>query len=391
MKIALIAAPYVAVPPEKYGGTERIVYHLIEGLKAAGHEPVLIGPGDSKVNCKIIPTVEKAIGFPKTKKELKGFRKIEKAAFEKTYSVIGETAKYVDVLHSNGLDLRTYDSLLPKVKGIGSQKSNSVDFNGVDLLKFAKYPNVTTMHNRILLQYIPYLLRRKRLNFVCISQNQKLTFDGMNTLGVVYNGLDPSEFPIVKKPKKYICFVGRFDYDKSPHLAIELAISLGIKIKLAGKVDVDGDGYFDEFIKPHLDNKLVEYLGELDFDEKVTVMSNAICNLHPTNFREPFGLTVLEAAYCGTPTLAISRGSMPELIEHGKTGMLVEDFVEGYESLQKCFTMDREYIAKRSRDLFNYRKMTSGYIKLYEKAIHKNRPSRWKNIVSKVRVNKITL
>lgn len=375
MKIALIAAPYVAVPPSKYGGTERIIYYLIKGLKEAGHEPILVGPGDSDVDCEVVPTVPHAIGLPKTKKELKEFRKIEKKAFDATYAAIAETAKRVDVLHSNGIDHKNYEPLRPKVKG-KMTKSNTVDFNGVDLLKFAKYPNVTTMHNRILLEHIPYLLRRKRLNFVCISNNQKAALDSMNTLGVAYNGLDPDEFPIRKRAQNYVCFVGRFDRDKSPHLAIELALSLGIKIKLAGKIDVDSDGYFDELIKPHLDNPLVEYLGELGFEEKVKVMSNAKCNLHPTNFREPFGLTVLEAAYCGTPSLAISRGSMPELIEDGKTGMLVEDFIEGYEALEKCFKLDREYIAKRSREQFNYNRMASDYLKLYELAIKKAKPPR---------------
>src|SRR6185312_17322355 len=114
---------------------------------------------------------------------------------------------------------------------------------------------------------------------------------------------------------------------------IELALSLGIKIKLAGKIDIKSEGYFENEVEPYLKHPNVEYVGELGFDDKVKLISNAKCNLHPTNFREPFGLTVLESAYCGTPTLAVARGSMPELIEPGRTGMLVEDFAEGRHAI----------------------------------------------------------
>ena len=114
---------------------------------------------------------------------------------------------------------------------------------------------------------------------------------------------------------------------------------------------------------------MVEYLGEIDLPQKNELFRNARVNLHPTGFREPFGLTVLEAAYCGTPTLAINRGSMKELIRDGKTGMLVEDFEEGYEYINRCFQMDREYISKRARRKFNYIKMAKGYVKLCQKVL----------------------
>jgi glycosyltransferase involved in cell wall biosynthesis len=185
----------------------------------------------------------------------------------------------------------------------------------------------------------------------------------------VYNGEDPSQFPIVSEPEDYLCFLGRFDRDKSPHIAIQMALSLGMKIKLAGKIDVKSEGYFEEEIQPYLKDRLVDYLGELGFDEKVELLAHAKCNLHPTNFREPFGLTVIEAAYCGTPTLAIARGAMPELIEDGRTGLLVEDFIEGYNHIEKCFEMDRQYIASRARQLFNYKTMSEQYIETYRKVI----------------------
>jgi glycosyltransferase involved in cell wall biosynthesis len=173
----------------------------------------------------------------------------------------------------------------------------------------------------------------------------------------------------VTSPGDYVCFLVRFDREKNPHLAIQLATNLGVRIKLAGKIDFQGEEYFDDCIRPYLDHPLVEYLGELEFGQEVELIAHARCNLHPTGFREPFGLTVLEAAYCGTPTLAIARGSMPELIEVGRTGMLVEDFVEGYHQIEECFAMDRNYIAQRTRLLFNYRTMTREYLEAYRRVI----------------------
>ena len=149
-----------------------------------------------------------------------------------------------------------------------------------------------------------------------------------------------------------------------------LAIQLGIKIKMAGKLDYLGNSYFQKIIKPYFKHPLVEYLGEIGFAEKVALISKAKCNLHPTSFREPFGLAVIEAAYCGTPTLAIRRGSMPELIENGKTGVLVEDFVEGFHQINKCFELDRQYIAKRAREKFNYQNMAKQYSQAYKQVVN---------------------
>lgn len=341
MKIAIVAGPQVPVPPLKYGGTERVIGHLIDGLKELGHEPILIGPADSTVDCKIIPTVEQALWFPRRKQDVAAYQKTLKSALRKTEQVVDSIKNDVDIIHSHG----------------------------VDMLPFRQYPNVTTLHGPVSFDLIPYYLRRLALPYICISDNQTKVLPTLNVAGVVYNGLNPEEFPFVKKPEQYVTFIGRFDREKNPHLAIKLAISLGIKIKLAGKIDYLGDGYFEEEIEPYLNNPLVEHLGELGFDEKIELLSHALCNFHPTGFREPFGLTVLEAAYCGTPTLAISRGSMPELIIDGKTGVLVEDFEEGYMAFERAKKLKRREVADHARTTFNYHNMAAGYVALYEEVI----------------------
>jgi glycosyltransferase involved in cell wall biosynthesis len=341
MRIAIVGGPHIPVPPPKYGGIEQVTHYLIKGLLELGHEPVLLGTGDSTIDCEVVPIVDEAIYFPKKRSELPAFQKRLVQIEKKTKQILKKVAKQVDIIHSHGFDLSD----------------------------FQNYPCLTTIHNKIDFEWLLYYLKRRDLYYVSISQNQQYACPDLNYIGVVYNGEDPKNFPMVKKPEEYVCFLGRFDRDKNPHLAIQLAINMGIKIKVAGKIDFHDDGYFDEEVKELLEHPLVEYLGELDFAQKVELLSKAKCNLHPAGFREPFGLTVIEAAYCGTPTLAIARGAMPELIEEGRTGSLVEDFIEGYNRIDQCFEMDREYIAQRARLLFNYRTMTQQYIKAYERVI----------------------
>jgi glycosyltransferase involved in cell wall biosynthesis len=341
MRIAIVAGPHYPIPPLRYGGTERVIAYLVRGLLEQGHEPVLLAPGDSTVACELVPICDAAIGFPTHRRDIPAHDALREEIERRTSEELRRLLPRVDVVHSHGFDLCDFQS----------------------------FPNLTTLHGAIGLDALAYYLERTNLYYVSISRNQQGACPDLQYVGVVYNGEDPDLFPIVEEPDDYVCFLGRLDHEKNPHLAIELAINLGIPIKLAGKVDFQGERYFEEQVRPYLDHPLVEFLGELDFGEKVALLGHARCNLHPTGFREPFGLTVLEAAFCGTPTLAIARGSMPELIEVGRTGLLVEDFVEGYHQIEECFEMDREYIAHRARLLFNYRTMAKQYCRAYERVI----------------------
>jgi glycosyltransferase involved in cell wall biosynthesis len=350
MKVAIVANPFAKIPAEKYGGTETVINYLIKGLMEKGHEPILLGTGDSKVDCELIPITDKAEFYPRNPAFVRAYRLRISRTHKRTERLLTKLLPRIDVIHSNGFDVKP----------------------------FASFPHVITLHNPFQFKgldfyfnplSISYFKERRNLNYVSISENQQEAYPDLNYVRVVYNGEDPTQFPMIKNPGNYVCFLGRFDEEKSPHLAIELAINLGIKIKVAGKVDFQGYRYFRSKVRPYFDHPLVEYLGELDFKDKVKLLSHAKCNLHPTYFREPFGLTVVEAAYCGTPTLAIRRGSMPELVEHGKTGMLVEDFIEGFHAIDKCYKLDREYIAKFARNKFNYQNMTKGYIRAYRTVI----------------------
>jgi len=342
MRIAIVAGPNISVPPTQYGGTELVIHYLITGLKELGHEPILLATGDSTADCEIIPIIDKALYYPKHHKGLKEHAKLEAKARRNTKRKLNELLPNIDLIHSHGFDL----------------------------LPFKSFPNLTTIHQMIDFKQVDYYSKRRELLYASISNNQQAAFPDLKYITNVYNGEDPSLFPVVTEPDDYVCFLGRFDNDKNPHLAIRLAINMGIKIKIAGKFDYRGEHYFKNEIQEFINHPLVEYLGEIGFDEKIELISKAKCNLHPTNFREPFGLTVLEAAYCGTPTLATQRGSMPELIEPGRTGMLVEDFVEGRQHIEECFAMDRRYIAERSRMLFNYKVMAENYVEAYTKVVN---------------------
>jgi len=341
MRVAIVAGPHIAVPPPLYGGTEPVIAYLVRGLLEEGHDPVLLAAGDSQVECELVPICERAISFPVRKADLPEHEALRAEIERHTARELRRLLPRVDIVHSHGFDL----------------------------IEFQDVPNLTTLHGAIDFNQLGYHRERKNLYYVSISHNQQGACPDLKYVGVVHNGEDPDAFPLVEEPGDYVCFLGRLDREKSPHLAIQLALNLGLPIKVAGKIDFQGATYFEEEVRPLLDHPLVEFLGELGFEEKVELLAHARCNLHPTAFREPFGLTVLEAAFCGTPTLAIARGSMPELIEVGRTGMLVEDFVEGCHQIERCFEMDRAYIAGRARLLFNYRTMTRQYLLAYERVI----------------------
>jgi glycosyltransferase involved in cell wall biosynthesis len=348
LNIAHLVGPYVSVPPVKYGGTEQVISSLIKGLKEIGHHSILFASGDSSsVDCELVPISGQSINFAKNVEGIPQHNILvedSKTAFHQKLKEYIKTKK-IDIIHLH--DPTFVDPLLINV-GI---------------------PIVLTQHSIALPSEMDYFQARKDFNYVAISHNLQSATPFLNYVGMVYHGLETDQFPFVEIPDEYVCFIGRFDNEKNPHLAISLAQTLGIKIKLAGKIDHKGQKYFEEMIQPHLEDPLVEYLGELNFEDKVKLMSKSKCNIHPIAFREPFGLTVLESAYCGTPTLAFNRGSMPELIEQGRTGMVVEDVMEACSVIDECFAMRREYISERAKSLFKYQNMAKDYEAIYNKII----------------------
>lgn len=348
MNIAIIASPYLPIPPVKYGGTERYLYYLIKGLSERGHHVILFGTGDSKVDCEIVPIVEKSIPWVKDPKKDKILEETVRAeAKETTYKLLRKNLNRIDIIHSHG----------------------------VNIDEFKNIPHLFTLHGSMQFSNSPHSSfhqYNRALFYNTISHNQSLTTKHLRTVGTIYHGYDPEEFPLIRKADNYLSYLGRYSDEKNPDQAMHLAIETKERLRVAAKLDFSGVNYFKERCKPLIEKfpQYIKDLGEQDDKGKIEMISHAKANLHPAaGFREPFGLTILEAAYCGTPTLAVRKGSLPELIEDGKTGVLVEDFVEGMFRLHECYSMNREYIAERARRLFNYSTMSALYEMAYENII----------------------
>lgn len=350
LRVAVVA-PGQSFPPWPSASVARVTEALVNGLLEAGHRVTLLAAANSKVPCELIPVSDDSIHLACDP----GLH-LSRRAQERTLEVIGDIRNRIDIVHAQGLDVG--------------------EFRSSRLLESLDFPNVTTCHSCIEIANLIYFNQCKS-NLIAISHSQRCACPSARFVATVYNGLDPDPFPIVTEPEDYLCFLGRMDRVKQPHLAMQLAIALQMKLKIAGPIDeCDPTRYFYHECRQYLRHPLVDYLGELDMEDKVRLLSMARCNLHPTGFREPFGLVPVEAGYCGTPTLAIRRGALPELVEHGRTGILVEDFAEGYFKGPLCFALDRAYIARRTRERFNYRRMASEYVQAYGQIIGDARAGR---------------
>lgn len=339
LRIAILA-PGQVFPAWPSASVARVTEALIQGLLEAGHYVTVAAAASSKLQCELIPVCQDGIDLSYDP----GFQMMEDAK-QRCLEIVAENCHRLDIVHGQGFDVGYFKS---------SRFLEALDF-----------PNITTCHSCIDVRDLDYFAACKN-NLIAISENQKNACPNANFVATIHHGLDPSPFPIIVEPDDYLCFLGRIDRHKQPHIAMELAIQANMKVKVAGRIDeTDPTRYFDHFCRQYLDHPLVEYVGELGMEDKVQLLGNARCNLHPTGFREPFGLTVIEAGFCGTPTLAIRRGALPEVIEDGRTGVIVEDFAEGFFRLSQCFDMDRSFIASHTREWFSHTRMTSDYLETY--------------------------
>lgn len=333
--------PGLILPPPPSHSVARVIETQILGLQALGHRVLLLGPADAEIACELVPICQRPVQLEEDP-TLERSRRIQ----QRTLALMDELKDEVDIFNGHSLD----------IPGM---------LFSTNLLSASRARHVTTFHSCVEVGNLRDF-RNCENPVISLSYNQRKACPKLNYVGNVYNGLDPTPFPVVRKPQGYLCFLGRISANKQPHLAIQLARCLGLPLKLAGPVHPEFDqAYFDTFCKPFIDGSSVEYLGELGFADKVDLLANALCNLHPTGFRDPCPLVPMEAGYCGTPTLAIRRGALGEIIEDGVTGRLVEDFAEGVFALEDCIALDREVLAARVRARFNRENMARGYVEVY--------------------------
>ncbi len=340
MRIAQIAPIALRVPPQKYGGTERIVYTLTEELIKKGHDVTLFATGDSLTSAKLISF------YPQ--------------------SLVEE--HFPNPFNPNPI------SLLHVGKAYEMQDKFDIihDHLGYISLPFAsqsRTPVVMTLHSAFNL-----LTKRDYDSFtgpfyVSISNAQRKPIPYLNYIGTVYHGLNMETYPFSEQSEGYLLYVGRITEAKGVHQALTVAKYLNLPLILAGKVDPDDIKYFEVRIKPFLNQK-IQFIGEVNEEERNQLMSKALAFLHPVMWREPFGLTLIESMACGCPVIAFRRGSIPEIIKHGKTGFIVEDTEEMVYSVTQIEKIKRIDCRRHVLENFNAIKMSEEYEKIYKQIIH---------------------
>jgi glycosyltransferase involved in cell wall biosynthesis len=350
MKIAMIAPLIERVPPKKYGGTERVIYHLTEELVSRGHDVTLFASGDSKTSATL-----KSI-YPKPLNEAKEELKIENLFGANIYSVmhIGEAYahhKEFDIIHDHTPNPLTGYLSLPA--------ANAIDT-----------PVVFTLHNALTIDDNKVLERLRKPYIVTISESQGMPTINLNYGGVVYNGLKMDQYPISDKHEDYLLLVGRICEEKGTHYAIEVAEKLNKKLIIAATLHPHDEAYFKARIEPHLSED-IKWIGEIDEHERNELMSKAMCLLHPVTWPEPFGLVLIEAMACGCPVLAFNQGAIPEVVWDGKTGFVVRTLEEMIDHVSDVSSIDRKKCREYALANFSSAKMADGYEEVYRKIFNK--------------------
>ncbi len=348
MRIAQIAPIVERIPPKKYGGTERVIYTLIEELVKLGHDVTLFASGDSVTSAKLVSAYPESLREAGVK-DLYGMNPWTILNIGKAYSMQGQ----FDIIH----DHTGYFSL--------------------PAANLSKTPVVYTYHGPFKTAEKKIFEELNRPYIVTISNSQGKTAPNLNFAGTVYNGLNMQHYPFSDKNDGYLLFVGRISLEKGVHFAIEAAQTLNMPLIIAAKLETNYPPdveYFKEYIEPRLSGR-IRWIGEVSEEERNQLMSKALAFLHPVTWREPFGLTLIEAAACGAPVVAFNRGSIPEIILNGKTGFVVEDVEEMAEAVLNIGSIDRAFCRKFALENFNGAKMAREYEQVYKKIIaRENQP-----------------
>ncbi len=345
MRIAQIAPLAIRVPPEKYGGTERVVHALTEELVKRGHEVTLFASGDSITSAKLNSVFPTSIRNSKIR-PVYGFNAPLMHSISRAYVM----EKEFDVIH----DHVAFPG--PSIGAALAEKSTT--------------PAVLTLHGHIEPDHISTYREFRKMNIVTISQDLGRDIQDLNLAGFVHNGLPMEHYPFSAQHDGYLLWVGRICLEKGPHHAIVAAKRLNLPLILAGKIEETeaGQRYYRKYVKPFL-NDQIKWIGEIDETERNDLMARALVFLHPITWREPFGLTIIEANACGLPVVAFNLGAMPEIIEEGKTGFLVKNLDEMVEAIKNVDTIDRAYCRAHALTKFNAAKMAEGYEAIYKKVI----------------------
>jgi len=335
MRIAQIAPLHEAVPPKLYGGTERVVSFLTEELVAQGHDVTLFASGDSVTTAKLKSVWPRALRLdPAIRDPIAPHMLLMEA--------VRRQAGEFDVLHFH------------------------MDYWPFSLFGRQRTPFVTTMHGRLdLAELAPVFDMFPNVPIVSISDAQRRPLPQANYVSTVQHGLPHDLLTPQPGPKDYLAFLGRIAPEKGPDRAIRIARACGIPLKMAAKVDRADQVYFDSVIRPMLAGGGVELIGEINDAQKPEFLSGAMALLTPIDWPEPFGLVMIEAMACGTPVIAFNRGSVPEIVEDGVSGYIVEDETGAMAAVNRLSRLSRATVRQRFEARFTARRMADDYVSIY--------------------------
>jgi glycosyltransferase involved in cell wall biosynthesis len=345
VRIAQISPLYESVPPQEYGGTERVVSFLTEELVRLGHDVTLFASGDSVTAARLIAMTPRSLRLD---------------------------SHTVDALAHHLLMLEQLSGMAPQFDLLHYH----VDYLHFPFSRRSEVPHLTTLHGRLDLPDLqPLYDEFADIPVVSISAAQREPLPQARWVGTVHHGLPRDLFAPGDGQDGYLAFIGRISPEKRVDRAIEIAARAGLPLRIAAKVDQADEAYFQAEIEPLMGAAHVEFLGEMGDADKADLLRGARALLFPIDWPEPFGLVMLEAMACGTPTIAWPHGSVPEVLEDGVTGFLVSSVGEAAEAVARAAAIDRGRIREQFEARFTADRMARDYVALYEMLLNQPAPS----------------
>jgi glycosyltransferase involved in cell wall biosynthesis len=339
MRIAQIAPLHESVPPLLYGGTERIVSYLTEELVLQGHDVTLFASSDSMTSAQLVPCCEKALRLDRSVSDPLPY-------YMMLLEEVLRREDDFDVLHFH-VDLIQH----PIARLFGGRA-------------------LTTLHGRLdLPDLMPFYRMFSSVPLVSISNDQRQPMPPVNWLGTVHHGLPPTLLPFSPTAAGgYLAFLGRISPEKRPDLAIAISDRSGLPLRIAAKIDKADRAYWESAIEPLVRQRPnVEYVGEIGETEKAAFLGGAVALLFPIDWPEPFGVVMIEAMSCGTPVIGFRRGSVPEVLDDGVTGFIVDNVDEAVAAVERAAALGRAGVRDRFEERFTSERMALDYVALYEK------------------------
>jgi len=335
LRIAQVAPLCESVPPKLYGGTERVVHYLTEELMELGHDVTLFAAGDSRTRARLVPACERSLRLNPSRMDPVAYHLI-------MLDQLAARRNDFDVVHFH------------------------VDYLHFPLSRVLGWPQLTTLHGRLDLDHLgPVFEQFGDMPVVSISRAQRRPLLTANWLATVHHGLPEDLLRFSPRTDGYFAFLGRISPEKRVDRAIDIAVALGVPLKIAAKIDHADRAYYEREVAHLLDHPLVEYVGEIGESEKAELLGRARALLFPIDWPEPFGLVMIEAMACGTPVIAFRHGSVPEVIDHGTTGFIVDDVAQAIAAASRIDELDRRQVREVFERRFTARRMAEEYVGIY--------------------------